>query len=452
MKVSDGPPVSTPVPVDLRRFDARVIAAEVIERVLGDAAFGAAALNASLERYPTLDERTRALTTELVYTTLRVQRSLRRRLEEYAPKGLPKDSIFLSHLLVAATQILILDHRTAPIAVDVAVTQVKKQRGPKMAGFANAVLRKLVTGRDGFDRIAALRESCPTWLFEALVKQVGAEEADQLLGLQHTESGEIRAESHHRIALRLKTQSDIPSWLMDAPRGQWSPLCRIVEKLGDPRKRDGYAEGKFVLQDEGAQLIALAVGAKSGDRVLDACAGRGQKTSLLAEQVAPNGAVCATDLHPRKLEALQEELDRLGLFGVTTKAVDFSRGSGEVTEVFDKALVDAPCTGTGTLRKRPEIAMRLEPADPARMGALSTSILRNVATRVRSGGTVVYAVCSVLPEEGEAVVSAVQDLFEPIPFVVDAVVAALGAGCAMGRLLPGRHGTDGYFLAHLRKK
>jgi 16S rRNA (cytosine967-C5)-methyltransferase len=225
-----------------------------------------------------------------------------------------------------------------------------------------------------------------------------------------------------------------------------------VCRLGDPHRLEGYAEGHFVIQEEGAQLIALALDAKPGERILDACAGRGQKTSLLAEQVAPQGHVCATDLHPKKLEALEQELARLGLSGVTTAAVDWSRGSGGLTELFDAALVDAPCTGTGTLRKRPEIALRLGPEDPTRLAELAIAILRNVATRVRKRGRVVYAVCSVLPEEGEAVIRAVDDLFEPVPFEVPSVVLALGQGASMGRLLPRQHGTDGYFLANLRKR
>jgi 16S rRNA (cytosine967-C5)-methyltransferase len=214
----------------------------------------------------------------------------------------------------------------------------------------------------------------------------------------------------------------------------------------------GYAEGDFVIQEEGAQLIALSLGVKPGERVLDACAGRGQKTSLLAEQVGPDGSVCATDLHHRKLEALTEELARLGLSGVTTETVDWSRGSGDVNELFDAALVDAPCTGTGTLRRRPEILLRLEPDDPLRLAQLSISILRHVAAHVRSGGRVVYAVCSVLPEEGERVVEAVADCLELVPFEVDCVRAALGEGASMGRLLPGKHGTDGYFLANFRRR
>lgn len=446
--MSDQPraPTGKPRKFEATRPDPRTIAAGVVERVLADSAYAAAALSSAIDRHPQLDERARALLTELVYTTLRGRASLEAALLAHAPRGLPKDPAFLSHLLVAAAQVLFLDHRRAPIAVDVAVAQIGALRGARMSGFANALLRRVVAGQASFDRADALRQSCPVWLRERLLQTVGAEEADLLLGI------ETEPQLRHPVTLRVRPTRPPPDWLVQAPVGRCSPLARQVVGLGDPRRLAGYAEGDFVIQEEGAQLIALALAARPGERVLDACAGRGQKTSLIAEQVAPNGGVCATDLHPKKLRALEEESKRLGLSGVTTAAVDWSRGCGGIDELFDAALVDAPCTGTGTLRKRPEIAMRLEPEDPARLGALSIAIARNVATRVRSGGRLVFAVCSVLPEEGEQVVDALADLLEPARFEAPEVQSALGAEATMGRLLPGRHGTDGYFLANFRRR
>jgi 16S rRNA (cytosine967-C5)-methyltransferase len=430
------------------RPDPRAIAATVIERVLDDSAYAAAALSAALDRHPQLEEHARALVTELVYTALRVRSSLEAQLLAHAPRGLPRDPAFVAHLLVAAVQILYLDRRAAPIAVDVAVSQIDALRGPRMAGFANAILRRVTSGQSSFDRVEALRQNCPDWLRDRLIAAVGSDQVDPLLGVDNLEG----RPTQHPVTLRLRPARPIPEWLAQAEIGHISPLARRVTALGDPRRLAGYAEGDFVIQEEGAQLIALALAAQSGERILDACAGRGQKTTLLAEQVAPTGHVCATDLHPKKLSALKEELRRLGLSGVTTLAVDWSRGQGGLTELYDAALVDAPCTGTGTLRRRPEIALRLEPDDPARLGQLAIVILRSVASRVRPGGRLVYAVCSVLREEAEGVVEAVGDLLEPLPFTMPAVVEALGRGVSMGRLLPGKHGTDGYFLASFRRR
>jgi 16S rRNA (cytosine967-C5)-methyltransferase len=186
--------------------------------------------------------------------------------------------------------------------------------------------------------------------------------------------------------------------------------------------------------------------------VLDACCGRGQKTSLLRERIGTGGELWATDLHPAKLEALHRELERLRLAPVESRAIDWTAGSGDVPAEFDRVLVDAPCTGVGTLRRRPEILRRLEPGDPRRMADLAESILRRAATRARAGGRVVFAVCSVLEVECQAVVARVADLLEPEPFDAPELVGLAPAGATSLRLLPLRHGTDGYFVASFRRR
>nr|PZN20122.1 MAG: hypothetical protein DIU78_19845 [Pseudomonadota bacterium] len=255
------------------------------------------------------------------------------------------------------------------------------------------------------------------------------------------------------LGLRLVGGREPPEWLARERAGRVSPRARVVRDLGDPRKRPGYAEGAFVLQEEGAQVVALLLGARPGERVLDACAGRGQKTTLLAENVGASGAVWAADLSAKKLSRIPAELTRLGLPPVETRAENLELGPGGLPDGFDRVLVDAPCTGTGTLRHRPEIRGRLRPEDPARLAAVQTRILRNAATRARPGGRVVYAVCSVLPEEGEGVIERVRDLLEPAPFDAPELEGRLAlTDTTTLRLLPGAHGTDGYFVASFVKR
>jgi len=428
--------------------DPRHLAALVVERVIEQHAFAAAALDATLRRYPQLQEHQRALTTELVYTTLRAHRVLEARLTALAPRGLPRDPALRAHLYVAAAQLLLFDRVSRPVAVDRAVSGIDAIRGPRVAGFANALLRKLAADPTRLDRTAVYGAAFPEWLRERLAAAAGPEEADALLGHGQT-SGSLEPRP---VTLRVSATRAAPAFIAEAPRGRFSPLARIVRGAGDLSRLDGWKEGSFTIQEEGAQLSALGLGARPGEKVLDACAGRGQKTTLLAEQVFPTGVVHATDIRPRKLEALKLEVERLGLSGVETSLVDWSRGGGGLPHGFDRALVDAPCTGTGTLARRPDIALRLDPGDPERLGRLATSILRNVADHVRSGGRVVYVVCSVLKEEAEAVASNVEDVLEPVAFDAPEVVAALGPGVSAGRLLPVAHGTDGYFLASFRRR
>jgi 16S rRNA (cytosine967-C5)-methyltransferase len=415
----------------------RTVAARVLERVEKDGAFAAAALDAEFSRAASLDVRERGLATEIVYGVLRTRGALLSRIGRHASRGLP-DAVARAHLLVAAYQIFLLDRVPAHAAVDAAVTALRALRGAKVAGFANAVLRKLSAEAASLDRSAAILESAQPWLFAALTEAVGADEAAALLGAHS-------AEPH--TAVRVVGTRTAPPWLDELPRGRVSPRSRLLARDGDPRRRDGYDTGAFVLQEEGAQGVALALGARPGDSVLDACAGRGQKTSLLREQIGESASLWATDLYLDKLAALKSEFSRLRLATPDVAAVDWSVGEGPVPGGFDRVLVDAPCTGTGTLRHRPEIALRLQPDDPARLGALAESILRRAAVRGKPGARVVFAVCSVLNAECEAVAARVTDVLEPAPFDAPELTGVIPADATSFRLTPLQHGTDGFFVA-----
>lgn len=406
--------------------------------MLVDDAFVAAALDAELRRHPQLDARERALATELAYGTMRSEPALRARLFVHAPRGVSDERV-LAQLLVAAYQILLLERVPAFAAVDAAVTGVKRERGPRVAGFANAVLRKLAKTGEKLSQAQALRESVPAWLWQELERSVGPEQALLLL------TGDAWT------GLRLRPGAPLPEWLEQQRQGRVSPLARLVRGEGDPRQKPGFTEGAFTVQEEGAQAIGLALGVRAGDKVLDACAGRGQKATLIAERLG-GGQLVACDLYPEKLQALEEDAARLGLRGIETRAVDWSVGQGGLPDDFERVLVDAPCSGTGTLRRRPEILRRLKAEDPARLAELAESILRSAASRARPGGTVLFAVCSVLEQECEAVVARVADLLEPSPFDAPELPSELVAGKTSLRLLPGVHGTDGYFMACFRRR
>jgi 16S rRNA (cytosine967-C5)-methyltransferase len=423
---------------------AREIAARVVERVHKDRAFAAAALAAELERYPELDPRERGLATELSYGTLRSKTALSNRLARLTPRGLDDlDALVLAHLLVAAYQVLVLERVPSHAAVDAAVGAVKRSRNARLAGFVNAVLRKLSASGDKLDRAQAIIEGAPAWLVERLEASVGRDEALALFGAGPTDA------SPAQTTLRLRSADPelLPEWIGEAVRGRVSPLARLLRASGDPRRLPGFAEGRFVVQEEGSQLVALAVGARAGERVLDACAGRGQKTTLLAERVGPGGQLWASDSHPAKLRALEREIARLGLPPPQLVSVDWTVGVGSVPDDFDRVLVDAPCTGTGTLGRRPEIAFRLTPEDPARLSATAEAILRRAATRAGAGGRVLFSVCSVLREECEDLVARVADVLEPAPFDAPELASVIEPGSTSFRLLPLQHGTDGYFVA-----
>jgi 16S rRNA (cytosine967-C5)-methyltransferase len=433
---------------------ARDVALRVLVRVEKEHAFAAAALEAELARAADLEARDRALATELVYGTLRVAPWLEARIAPHAPRGTAKlDALVRACLMLAAYQLLFM-RVPAFAAVNEAVQAVREARGPRVAAFANAVLRKVAAqaaemrapgGADARLLAEATLESTPVWLREALERSLGETDARAFLRCAveppavalRVEAALERAEERDAWVERLRAAAPGAS----IEPGRASPLAILVRGAGKPQKLPGYAEGAWSVQEEGSQAAALALGARPGETVLDACAGRGNKTALLARAVGDGGAVDACDASPAKLERLGEELARVGLRPRATFAVDWGVGSGEVTGAYDRVLVDAPCSGVGTLRRRPEIALRRKPDDLGALARAQGAIARQAATHVRPGGTLAYVVCSVLREEAEEVTGA---LLEALPDF-----RALEAGF---RLLPHVHGTDGYFVAKLVRR
>jgi 16S rRNA (cytosine967-C5)-methyltransferase len=425
---------------------ARDLAARVLVRVMRDQSFAAAALEAELVRAAQMDERDRALATELVYGTLRVLPFLESEIDARAKRptsGLPWEA--RGALWVAAQQIFFM-RVPAFAAVDEAVTSVRRAAGAKVAGFANALLRKLAAAPKP-ERARAVFESCPVDLRDALVRAIGDEGAHGFLGEGTPPPTGLRVRTPADRAPMMKRLAEArPN--AELHEGRASPLCINARAIGKAQALPGFAEGELAIQEEGSQVVALSLGAQRGERVLDACAGRGNKTGVLA---VAGAEVDACDRDPRKLGRLVDELARLRVEAHARFAVDWTVGSGDVHEKYAAVLVDAPCSGIGTLRRRPELALRPR-ASLAERTTAQRAIALAAAAHVAPGGRFVYAVCSVLREEAEDVVSAFDSAdLVPAPFS-DESTNALANGASSTRLLPYIHGTDGYFLASFRKR
>lgn len=384
------------------RPSARSVASAVLHRVATEGAYASRALDAELSEAQ-LDPRDARLATEIVYGTLRTLPVLDARLDQQLTRGRP-DPYVLATLRAATYQALYLSRVPDHAIVQESVNLVKHKRGEGLARLANAVLRRIVESRPK-EPSPPTRLCAPAWVEACLVAGLGSERTAAFLEV----AGAVPP-----LTLRVRPGHDSEA-LARALR-EHAPDAVIVESalapdslstfgLGDPRKLPGYAEGRFVVQDEGANLVGRLLGAQSGERVLDACAGHGGKTLQLLEAVGPEGHVTAVDLHARKLAQLTREAARLGLPAgcLTTETIDLSVGDGGLTPGFDRVLVDAPCTGLGTLRRRPEILLRLGPQDPKRLADLQLGILRNALKLVRPGGTLVFAVCSGSAAEGAEV-------------------------------------------------
>jgi 16S rRNA (cytosine967-C5)-methyltransferase len=378
----------------------------VLHRVAHDDAWAAPTLDAELRR-ASVSRVDAALATQIVYGALRTVPELEASLARHARRPVKVDDWTHAALIGATYQLLHLERVPSHAVVNDTVELVRMKRGKRVAGFANAILRKVAADRPEVPQ-PPLFVSVPSWLLDALRSSIGSERTEDLLRVGHEPpSFDLRVRSDiGRDAIAEAIKAAQPDALVSPTA--LSPHGLRLSGAGDPRRLPGYEEGAFAVQEEGAQLIGLLLKAQAGERVLDACAGRGGKTAQLVEAVGESGSVVATDLHEHRLERISAELVRLRLdpARLETACVDWTVGKGAVRGEFDRVLVDAPCTGLGTLRRRPEILLRAGHEEAAHMGETQRRILENAASMVRPGGILLYGVCSPLGDEGSG---AVQD-------------------------------------------
>lgn len=432
----------------------RELAFQVLRRVEEGGAFASRALDAALAQAGALEPREAGLATELVYGTLRRALSLDAALARHASRPLAEvDPAARVALRLGAYQLLHLG--TPPhAAVSEAVSLARSAEHGRAAGFVNAVLRALARdprpapapplAEDPAGHIA-LAEALPRWLAEEWVAWLGPDEALLLARAMNQPAPlTLRAQDRSVLAGRLAAARLDVRPTLHAPEG----LVVTGASVSAVARAAGGAP--FQVQDEAAQLVSLlAAGDLRGRdaRVLDACAAPGGKTFHLAELLGPGGEVVAIEIHPRKAEELRKEAERRGLGGrVRVICADATKPvPGLAAGSFDAVLVDAPCTGIGTLRRHPELKLRRAAGDPARMAEPQRALLAACAGYARPGAPVTYSVCALTRAEGPEIAAwaASQGLQRagPPPGFPPAVLDPAGDLLT----LPHRHGCDGFY-------
>jgi 16S rRNA (cytosine967-C5)-methyltransferase len=442
-----------------RAAPARVVAAHVLERVETDAAFADLALDAELARRA-LAPRDVALATELIYGTLRWQRYLDWILAPHSRRRLTAlDVRVLVLLRMTAYQLVFLERVPAFAAVNDAVTLARG--APGVSEYVNAVLRAFARRgaaerepappRDPLEALAT-RCSFPSWLATRWVARYGADEAERLMrALNERAPLTLRANtlrvSREMLAERLGAEEQVvtrPTAL--APEGL------VAEAGGAPGRWGAFVEGACVAQDEASMLVARLLEPAPGETVADACAAPGTKTTHLAQLMGNRGRIIALDPQPARLGRVTEAAGRLGVTIVETVEGTVETHAPRWAEACDAVLVDAPCTNLGVLRRNPEVKWRRQAGDVAAAAERQRSIVAAAGSLVRSGGRMVYATCSLEPEENDAVV---RDFLATHPdFAVDTPPAFPVPPDEAGfvRCLPHRLGTDGFTAIRLRRR
>jgi 16S rRNA (cytosine967-C5)-methyltransferase len=443
----------------------RQVATEILVKVDAQKAFADVLLHHAMNA-AVWDDRDRGLLNELVYGTLRWRGRLDAELRTLTRRPLETTEPFLRNLLrLSLYQLRFLDKIPPYAIVHQAVTLAKAGVRTRVGGFVNAVLRRAL--RDSFDPpipdptggdIKAFAEywSHPAWLVERWIETYGSEETTALLGANNQPSPLVL-----RANLLKNTRDDLLEFYrnqgIEALATPWSPQGILLPSPALVRRLSGFADGRFQVQGEASQLVSFLLSPLPGERILDACAAPGGKSTHIAELIADNGEVTAVDISKKGLEKIADNVSRLGLRSIKLVHGDSSEPlpPAVVATPYDGVLVDAPCSALGTLRSHPEIKWQRTEKDIARLAELQTRILDRTASLVKAGGVLVYSTCTMTREENENVVK--KFLASHERFVLDRAAASLPEQARSlwqdGYLLalPQHHNTDGFFAARLRK-
>jgi 16S rRNA (cytosine967-C5)-methyltransferase len=395
---------------------ARRAAYEVVRRVFEDDAYADRALRTAVEG---LDERDRALAQRLAYGTVQRKRTLDHAIEAIGKRPTRKlDPPVLAALRLGAYQLGYTD-LSAHAVVDDSVELVRRARLERAVPFTNAVMRRLtekLRGLLGSLPEGPLKHSYPDWIYDVWKRDLGEADALSLMRAQNEPSETV---------VRL-VRGDPPGEPTDVP-GAYR-----VERVDE----QAVEEGRIWPQSRASQLAALVVGSQEGERVLDVAAAPGGKATML------QGEVTAVELHPGRARELRENVKRLGAANVSVVEADATDLPPELVD-FDRAIVDAPCSGLGVLARRPDLRWRARP-----LPDLQLSLMREAAERTKPGGTIVYSVCTINADENEAVVDAlgleVESLSEEWPQYAHPKRPEF----LLTR--PDQHRTSGFFIARLR--
>jgi 16S rRNA (cytosine967-C5)-methyltransferase len=313
------------------------------------------------------------------------------------------------------------------------------------------------------DLMAPHRHNLPEWLATALREQVGPEFDTLVASLNQPAPLDLRVNS-----LKKKREAVLDELRQAGLSGEATPFSPLgIRLVGKPSlaKLPAFVQGDIEVQDEGSQLLALLVDAKRGEMVVDFCAGAGGKTLAIGAAMRNSGRLYAFDTSGHRLDALKPRLARSGLSNVHPVGIAHERDDRikRLAGKIDRVLVDAPCSGLGTLRRSPDLKWRQNPESVAAQAQLQQAILNSAARLLKPGGRLVYATCSLLREENEAVCAAFAEThpdFEAVPvagLLTQAQVPQAASLCSgeqgqFMRLWPHRHATDGFFSAVWRKK
>ncbi|HHT62791.1 MAG: 16S rRNA (cytosine(967)-C(5))-methyltransferase RsmB [Bacillota bacterium] len=443
----------------------RETALNIMYRVSEKDAYANLELNKVLNRedFNPLD---RSFITELVYGTIRMQGALDYILSLYIKKPLKSLPVWIHLILrMGVYQIVFLDKVPDRAAVNESVNLAKKYGHAGTVKLVNGVLRNVARGKEGLtyplldqdplEHISSFY-SHPRWLVERWLHQFGREETLRLCAWNNT-SPQVTLRTN---TLKISREELIFRLEKEGIRcfpGRYVPESIILEGIVSLDSLAAYQEGLFQVQDEGSMIVTHVLSPRPGSRVVDACAAPGGKTTHAAQLMKNEGEIKAFDIHPHKLALIEESCARLGINIVETRKEDAANLPDSLNQWADFCLVDAPCSGLGVLRRRPDARWKKEAQDIDVLADIQKKILSSAAKTLRPGGVLVYSTCTLTREENQSVVKWFLEshgdfALDVIPDISELSLDKETMQSGMIQLLPHIHGTDGLFMARMRRK
>ncbi len=428
---------------------ARGLALSVLEQVFDQGAYSNIALNKALEA-SNLSAQDKGLATELVYGTVSRKITLEWYLAHVIEDREKLDTWVYYLLMLSLYQLVYLDKLPPHAVVNDAVNLAKRKPGTDK--FVNAILRKMSqstlpdpTGIKRKNKRLSVQYSVPVWLVQTLIAEYGDERAERIFQSLH-----IRNKASIRVTDGKQVEGLAEE--LDAQQSQLSPVG-LVKGQGHFAATDYFKQGLITIQDETSQLVAPTLDIQGDELILDACAAPGGKTCHMGSYLT-SGKILALDLYEHKLALIEENAQRLGLADkIETKRLDASRVHEEFgPDTFDKILVDAPCSGMGLIRRKPDIRYNKAAMDFDSLKAIQLQILDSVCQSLKIGGIITYSTCTIIAKENQEVI---HEFLQNHPNFEQVMLEhpksdTMVDGCLL--ITPEQYQTDGFFIGQFRRK
>ncbi|MBP0018997.1 MAG: 16S rRNA (cytosine(967)-C(5))-methyltransferase [Cyanobacteria bacterium SBLK] len=441
--------------------NSRQLAFNALKQIYTQGAYTDIALDRVLKD-PAIQPEDRGLTTELVYGIVRRQRSLDTLIDRLAKKSAKQQPLPLRIILqIGLYQLRYLSQIPDSAAVNTAVELAKKNGIKRLSGVVNGILRQYlrlaIDESDPLklpeDRVKALGilHSFPDWIVEIWSAQLGLEQTEKLCQwFNQTPAIDLRINilktTREEMRSRLETAGITATILPQLPQA-----LRLQGKIGNISQLPGFKEGFWSVQDSSAQLVTYLLDPQPGETIIDACAAPGGKTTHIAELIGDRGRILAIDRAESRLGKVRQNSQRLQFNSIEIHAGD-SCDLPELTGSCDRVLLDAPCSGLGTLHRHPDIRWRQNPDKLLQLIALQQNLLESTATWVKPGGVLVYATCTLNPSENEEIIESFLQSHPQWAIEKPAIAfpfSAFASSRGWLKIFPVEQGMDGFFMVKL---